>query len=247
MKGHSKRTRTALLGSLLLITAGVVQYGWRSLSTIANCAVEIDPNLSKTLTDTIRTALTHALPQTHSQALLCTSLQQQFACIQSIDAHLYGPHCAHYTITAHIPKCLINNSYILTSTNKLMPRTWYNEQACAAIPTITIQEPVAQGSAPVGLYTFICHLPHKIWHEYTVTWHSDCEIHLVNKSNPTFTIVCNADHAPDETLLAHCEQLYTTKLSNEPHKKNHTAWLSADIRFANQIVIHADQGGKAHG
>jgi hypothetical protein len=172
-------------------------------------------------------------------------MHTHFRCIDTIDAHLYAPGCVQYTITALLPRYRINNTLLLCDNHELLPHTWYNKTLVELIPPITTAHPLDVGTAPHGLWVMAQKLSSDIVDQYTIVWNNDTETVLKHKTYTDFTITCNSSCIAQTILYAHCHAIYNHLKQNGLSCK--TAPINADIRFTNQIVIHADRGGTVHG
>jgi hypothetical protein len=82
---------------------------------------------------------------------------------------------------------------------------------------------------------------------YDAHWVDDNKLVLQEKETSNFSLICNAQKLPDARLLAYCQQLKNDVCSKKKAQRHtHESWF-ADIRFEHQIILHACQGGVAHG
>ena len=248
LKCHLHKVRTTLCGFLVLGLTSVADRGWSFLTTIKSITIDIDQNFSQSFADVLREKLTYELAQhDNNPHAVLPIMRTHFKCIDSIEAHLYAPGCVHYTIAALLPRYTINKSLALCDNNELMPHHWYTQDLCDHVPDITTTQPLHAGAAPVGLCLMARHIPQTTLDRYEVRWNNDIETILTHKIDKEFTISCDANCIGQTSVYEQCEAIYTDLKNNNPSLKKSSEAIHADMRFANQIVIHADQGRTVHG
>lgn len=246
-KFHIHKVRTTLSGFLLLGCALVAHHSWSFLTTINTIKIGVDSNFSPACALLLEEKLACELKQhAHGSAALFNALRSHVPSIDTIEADLYAPGCIAYTITALLPRFAINNSVALCDNNTLIPSAWYHQALYEQLPVLTTTEPLPAGTAPADLCLLAHHVSPSIVDQYDVTWKNGIETELTYKKDPTFTIVCNAESLRPAPIAA-CQKIYTDVKSNTLLLKHRSEALHADIRFTNQIVIHADQGRTVHG
>lgn len=248
LKCHLHKVRTTLCGFLVLGLTSVVDRGWSFLTTIKSVTIDIDPNFSQSFASVLREKLTYELAQhDNNPHAVLPIMRTHFKCIDSIESHLYAPGCVHYTITALLPRYTINKNLALCDNNELMPHQWYTQDLCDHVPDITTAQLLQAGAAPVGLCLMASHIPQKMLDRYDVRWNNDIETILTHKSDKNFIIICDADCIDKTSIYEQCESIYTDLKNNILSSKKTSGAIHADMRFANQIVIHDDQGRTVHG
>ncbi len=246
-KEHARILRQGVYSIVAIGLTGALHYGVQSLTIIKQWDFTIDPNLSPSQATAITKKFLYESSKTTNHHALCATMRTHFPCIDTIAVHIYAPGHAHCTITALLPRYVINNLLVLTPNDTLMPKGWYQDYVCTSLPSITTTQPVAPGHGPAGLCALANRLPSATTQHYDIVWNNAIETRLTNKKDTNFSIICNANCIPTALMRKQCEDIYTTMKSNECGKKRLSAALHADVRFVDQIVIHAEQGGKAHG
>lgn len=246
-KFHIHKMRTGVSGFLMLGCASIVHHSWSCLTTIKTVSMTLDANIAPARAAEIQKKLTDELKQKTPSNTLFSTMRAHFCCIDTIESHIYAPGCVHYTIVALLPRFAINKDFVLCDNNQLVPRSWYNELLYAQLPEITTTRPLQAGVAPAGLCLVARMLPQAIVHHYDVVWHDDTQTTLTHKYFTNFTITCNATCIADMHIYKTCENIYMALKQHPSCAKTSSGALHADIRFANQIVIHADQGRTIHG
>lgn len=245
---HVHKVRTTICGFLLLGFTSVADRGWSFLTTIKSVTIDIDSNFSESFACLLREKLTYELAQHGNKPHVVLSIMRShFKCIDSIESHLYAPGCVHYTITALLPRYTINKSLALCDNNELMSHQWFTQTLCDHLPDITTTQPLQAGAAPVGLCLMAHRISQTTLDRYDVMWNNDIETILTHKSDKNFTITCDADCIGKTSIYEQCEAIYTDLKNNNLSLKKSSEAIHADMRFANQIVIHADQGRTVHG
>lgn len=246
-KFHIHKVRTTISGFLLLGCALVAHHGWSFLTTINTIKILFDSNFSPSCALLLEEKLACELRQyAHGSTELLNAVRSHVPSIDTIEADLYAPGCIAYTITALLPRFAINNTVALCDNNKLIPRAWYHQALYEQLPVLTTTEPLQAETAPIDLRLLAHHVSPSIVNQYDVTWKNGIETELTYKKDPTFTIVCNAESLRPGPVAA-CQKIYTDVKSHTLPLKQRSEALHADIRFTNQIVIHADQGRTVHG
>ena len=248
LKCHLHKVRTTICGFLVLGLTNVVDRAWSFLTTIKSVTIDIDSNFSESFACVLREKLTYELAQHGNKPhAVLSAMRSHFRCIDTIESHLYAPGCVHYTITALLPRYTINKSLALCDNNELISHHWYTQALCEYLPDITTTQPLQVGAAPIGLCLMANHIPHTTLDRYDVMWNNDIETILTHKIDKNFIITCDANCIGQTSIYEQCEAIYTDLKNNNLSSKKSSEVIHADMRFANQIVSHADQGRTVHG
>lgn len=236
-----------LSGIVVLILVGTLYRFYSCLTHNNQITIVTDPNFSAAGAVLIKKTLLHELSLHRRSQDLFSSMKHQFHCIDSIEVTLYAPQRIEYKINALLPRYKVNQRFTLASNNMLMSQDWYTKHLLATLPTIMAEQPLAAGAAPQGLCALAAKLTKSILSEYETTWHDETTTTLLHKTIPEFRIVCNAHCIDKDLLYTQCKKIYEHLLSTTTLAKHYILALQADVRFANQIVIHSEKKRMAHG
>ncbi len=150
----------------------------------------------------------------------------------------------HSKISYHVYKPLIiyNDALLLLENGKSVPLNFYQEKNYKTIPSLTITEPCSN-TALSKVFSFTMRLGVNFFKNYSVTWHNQHCIEIYDIQCPDIT--CIIDETIDELSYLSKKITYlkqeVTRLNEGRKKPLH---YKADLRFAGQIVLSVQKGGK---
>lgn len=179
---------------------------------------------------------------------IADDLKNEFPFIDSISILCAADGIGRMAITAHDPAYLVNNKYVLTNNGLLFEKTVFESSAYAKLPTACVNEQSLHDQATIErVQTCLAGLPNDFFESYEINWCDETCLQLQDKREPNFTIVCEDDYVPGSFVLQKCnaikEQLTQRGAFSSKKKK---MWV-ADIRFGDQIIVSAREGGKENG
>ncbi len=171
-----------------------------------------------------------------------------FACLKKVSCTQCAAHAVQLACESVMPLVQINDSYVLTDSDAVLEKDSFASVALEQLPAIDLVMtgtgfPVLSGVSKKSIRI----LNQEIFSHYQVTWIDDTQAWLRDMQTESFSIIFNGQALPDSKMLLQSAQikkeLEDTGLITSRGKKR---WV-ADIRFANQIILSADTGGRCNG
>ncbi len=87
----------------------------------------------------------------------------------------------------------------------------------------------------------------ELFSAFEVCWNNEHEVWLHDKQHKKFSLLCNAATIPDQKMVRYgnCIKQSLEQRNLFAQARKHQ-WV-ADMRFADQIVVFLDRGGRHHG
>jgi len=139
------------------------------------------------------------------------------------------------TLDSYEPMCSINDLFILTAHNQLLPKAIFSPHALEMIPAVSVADSSITMSAHL-LPDIFNALPADFNNFYNLDFINEHCVRLVDKNNPHFAIVLAVEQKNYASLLEPCE-VVKNSLSSRGAFDRGMEWI-ADARFAHYIVAY---------
>ena len=169
-----------------------------------------------------------------SPQVLIAQLQKEFPVIKKIEI-VFKPVGAQVTLESYEPICSINDMFVFTSHNTLLPKTIFSLAALEIIPAISVADRSINQVAHF-LPAIFSALPSDFNNGYNLDFINEHCVRLVDKNNPYFAVVVAAEQKNYQQLLERCE-VVKNSLSSRGAFNRGMEWI-ADARFAHYIVAY---------
>jgi hypothetical protein len=230
---------------VLGIAAGlaVVMLAGKRIMHVERYSVSFDPLLADKICSEIQHAIT-ALTLNNQPALpiLCTELAKRFTCIKTVTAQRCAPNVVHIDVSAVQPALALTPTTIMSDDGVLVSKNCFAPYRVCYLRGMQMQEVPKQGAVSQDLKAYIAELV-CLSKYYNVTWINALEIHLDDKEQPAFSIICNAEMLKNAALFKRCQELKANLYTQGVSEANLRKHIVADVRFAKQIVVYADKRG----
>jgi hypothetical protein len=169
-----------------------------------------------------------------SPHVLIAQVQKEFPVIKKMVIS-FRPLGAQVTLEPHEPICSINDMFVLTSHNTLLPKNTFSSQSLEMIPAVSVAEN-SINSVTTVLSDILSALPSNFDNFYNLDFINEHCIRLVDKHNAHFAIVLAYEQKDYPQLLERCE-IIKNNLSSRGAFDRGMEWI-ADARFAHYIVAY---------
>jgi hypothetical protein len=222
-----------ILGALYYISAG---------KPINHTRVHCEPVVTAKIRKKIQIAAAQAAQQSGLSVALLEQIKSAAPCIKNIVLDTYKPSLLNGYITMLQPLARLNEQYALLENGTIVPVNMYLPRHTTTAPSLQCpKELIAQKKSCQDLVTFAANVSAHMLENYTIAWHDNTEIHLIDKKNPQFCIVADMNTYTNQELFRRCVRIQEN-LIQQPSRKR-ICW-SADIRFKDQIIVATHKGGR---
>jgi hypothetical protein len=172
-------------------------------------------------------------------------LREQFPYLASVSLAYLPGNCVYGEAITQEPYMLINDQYMITKNGILVTKNIVPSSRQNHLPTIHVADTVIQQSSAVQLmYRALAKLPSALFHQYECTWQDTTHAWLCDKQHPGFILLFNAYTLPDDRMQAAVEQIKQKLLIDGTVLDGIKQRIVADIRFADQIILCTEKGGR---
>lgn len=193
------------------------------------------------------TALVDLVETLHRQRLLSAvdcimQVQQQFPYVVCGSATFNPGSSITYHFVTSKPVCRIHTAQVLMQVG-----TVHSDQVCEPsllpyLPEVSVDQCALQQERSMHvLANLICQIDPSILQTHLFFWKGHGQGVITDRQLPQFQIVCDAQHVPTEPILDLCKRIRDEVSIDTQRVKG---CLVADIRFAKQIVMYRDMGGR---
>lgn len=247
----SKRTLITIFSgaTIVALCLSVHIFGTR-LGSITRCVFNFDNRLSPQVREQIAHAIEHHVCAGQRYYTIATAITQTFPCIDGISLHHCAPGVVHCDVTSVQPLIHINDAYVVSNEGVLVSPDCFSPTLLKTLHAMQVDDLNKSERMPNSFVVAAQALVPSLLDTYDARWIDDKKIILQEKTEPHFSLICNAQTVPNKQVLAYCQQLkeeMQTKIASAKKKVSKAQQWSADIRFEHQIVLVACQGGVAHG
>ena len=239
MKNRADYIKKLSVTAVIMISGMFFYKAFMDMSAIQYVSYHYDPQLSVTIRNAIEKQIALIEFDGFYQAeTILKEIQRLFPHVASVSVRTLPYHAAEIEISGHSPVLKINDSFILTEQQSIIPKEYY---ACYAVDTLPdVQFNLRQFAVSDEMMTaFHKAIKERLFDHFMVQVNREHEWHLLDKQDPAFTVCCNASSLP----LGMLKETYRA-LKNRAQQKGSlkTAWM-ADLRFNQQIVLSRSKGG----
>lgn len=188
--------------------------------------------------------------QLHSVSLAAVAhtLVQQFPCLKKVSCTKDSAKVVQIYCQSAQPFFCLNGTHVLADADRVLEKECFALESLSSLPTIEVVA-VSQGAPVLSAQAkeSMHRIPLELFDQYQMTWVDDTQVWLREKSSPSFSLVFHTCSLPDKKIIAECEKIKKEFESSGlivPQGKKR--WV-ADMRFANQIILSADTGGRFNG
>ncbi len=183
-----------------------------------------------------------------SLAVVAHTLAEKFPSLKKVSCTKDGAKVVHIQCQSVQPFFCLNDTHVLADADRVLEKECFSPESLSSLPIIEVVAvsqgmPVLSSQAKEGMH----HISRELFDRYQMTWIDDTQIWLREKNSPSFSLVFHTNSLPDEKIMSECEKIKkefeSSGLISPQGKKR---WV-ADIRFANQIILSADTGGRFNG
>ncbi len=181
-------------------------------------------------------------------AVVAHTLAQKFPSLKKVSCTKDGAKIVQIYCQNAQPLFCLNDTHVFTDTDRVIEKECFSPESVSSLPSIAVVAvsqgvPVLSAQAKKSMHTVF----HELFDRYQMTWIDDTQVLLREKNSSSFSLVFNTDSLPDKKIIRECEQIKKEFESSGlivPQGKKR--WV-ADMRFANQIILSADTGGRFNG
>jgi hypothetical protein len=243
MNVTKKQYRLLFMLALGVLGASTLRYGLRTFNNAPTPLITIAGYLTNETEQLIHAYIHAALAQSPSSLIhLAQGLKEHFPCIQSVTVAHISPQILDLTITPHIPHYAINADMVSTREGTVVAKSLFPSFYTEQLPTVNL----SPSMNPHLFARYAAYLSPLIFEHYRIHWQDESHAWLTDKDNPQFSILFHGASIPDSGILATCAQIKNNLalrgVWERKKKKALPEWI-ADVRFKNQIVVFARNGG----
>lgn len=220
-------------GFVILIFIGLRSYSALFFS-IKNHACLASEVLSEKYSASISEYISGAAQAKLSPQVLIAQLKKEFPVIKKVEIR-FRPVGAQVTVEPYEPICSINDLFVFTSHNTLLPKAIFSSQIFEEIPAISVADNSINNVANF-LPALFNALPSDFNNFYNLDFINEHYVRLVDKNSSHFAIVVATEQKNYQQLLAQCE-VVKNSLSSRGAFNRGMEWI-ADARFAHYIVAY---------
>lgn len=212
-----------------------------SIASAQKVIVHIDPLLAPQTRQVIATFIKEKSAQkipVYSD--FAQIIVQRFPCIKSVEIERDASGLLYYELESAMPIISINEHLALTDDGTLLLKNSFAPHVIQSLHNVDVPSGVITSDLRKNISTLV----NDFLMTYRVKWISDQEIHIQNKQQEPFSILCNAQTIPNQTVLEKCLAIKNELINGASIEKVKTKQLTwvADVRFKNQIIVNSGLG-----
>lgn len=173
-------------------------------------------------------------------SVLSASLKETFPVVERVSINYLSHNNKLVTVSASIPVIIINQKYVLTSTEKVVSIDNFMPEQCVSLPVFTLANETQDFLLSDNDYKeFIKRTSLDVYNRFAVTWYNSTVVTLQDKNDSRFMLVANQQTEFLPSLLKKCADIQ--KSINSRAQSAGTKWC-LDVRFKDQIILFSVRG-----
>ncbi len=232
-KGDKMRKLFLVCGSIIFLFIGLRFYVTPFFS-LKNHTCSAGYLISDEYSATISQYISDNEHRYHSLQDYVVDIKKMFPVIKSIEICLRATGNV-VTIQPYDPMCSINDQFIFTSHNQLLPKNYFSLSAQEMIPVVSVAHNLIDNNL-----CFLTDIFNALPPSFNTFYNLDCikghDIRFIDKNNPQFVIVSDSAQKNYQVILQQCEHIKKS-LSDRGAFERGMQWI-ADARFARYIIAY---------
>jgi hypothetical protein len=231
----------------------ILWLGYQSVQTLTHELFAVDeyicqfcPLASEATKEKINAYVAHhnelkAMPLRH----VAQTIVAEFPGLKTVDCTKLGEKKVQLSCVCQNPLVHVNNNWVLSERDVILEQDFFTPTALAGLPALSVG--IDRDSTPVLSILGrkkIRELDQSLVRQYRITWVDDEQVWMREPESNAFSILFSAHALPDKKTMDQClqirKELEIKGLITQQGKKR---WV-VDVRFANQIILSADTGGR---
>lgn len=239
MKGRSSK-KIGYVITLVICAAGMYKLKG-VIFTPARCAFSFDSELSPSTKQAIKDAVKSsylgplsAIPQ---------KIQEVCPAVTDVNISLRPDKTVFVQVNKSQPYVRIASDNILLHSGKIVNAKYFCAEVVNQLPHIMT---ASDQSVSQQLCAWLLKLDPSLLQNYSICFHNDYEIVMVDKQDVHKKIICSSFTAIDDEIKGMCQRIIDERLRSVQGTARSVCY-SADIRFEKQIIVCSQKGGACHG
>lgn len=169
---------------------------------------------------------------------------QKYSLIKSVAFERVPPNILRLQIAAYQPVCLLPGSLVLLENGAICAVSECAKKLVHDMSEIHINTDGRQKEELKALVPGLRQLPRELFAAYDVHINFPAGVRCILKQQPRFALQAHLGKVLDPAVIVYVASIYEQLNQRGIFKRRDGRQWVADVRFANQVVVRSEQGGK---